>query len=58
MKVCRTDFWSRDAPLQAVAEKAKAIGQWDLFWGGRKAGDETVHCHMERLANLDQRKPG
>lgn len=53
MKVCGTDAWSWDAPLKAVAEKAKATGQWELFWEGHKAGAETVYCHMEKLANLD-----
>lgn len=54
MKVCGTDAWSWDAPLKGVAEKAKATGQWDLFWEGHKAGAETIYCHMEKLANLHQ----
>lgn len=53
MKVCGTDAWSWDAPLKAVAEKARATGQWHLFWEGHKAGAEAIYCHMEKLANLD-----
>lgn len=54
MKVCGTDAWSWDAPLKGVADKAKATGDWHLFWEGHKAGADTVYCHMEKLANLDQ----
>ena len=54
MRVCGTDAWSWDAPLMGVAQKAIATGQWELFWEGHKAGAETIYCHMEKLANLDQ----
>lgn len=54
MKVCGTDAWSWDAPLKAVADQAKATGDYSLFWEGHKAGAETVYCHMEKLGNLDQ----
>ena len=54
MRVCGTDAWSWDAPLMGVARKAAATGQWDLFWEGHKAGADTIYCHMEKLANLDQ----
>lgn len=54
MKVCGTDAWSWDAPLRGVAETVKETGDYALFWEGHKAGAETLYCHMEKLANLDQ----
>lgn len=54
MKVCGTDAWSWDAPLMAVAKKARETGEYSQFWEGHKAGAEAVYCHMEKLANLDQ----
>lgn len=54
MKVCGTDAWSWYAPLRGVAEKLTETEDYDLFWEGHKAGAETLYCHMEKLANLDQ----
>lgn len=54
MRVCGTDAWSWDAPLAAQMDKVRETGDWSLFWEGHKAGADTVYCHMEKLANLDQ----
>jgi len=54
VKVCGTDAWSWDPPLMGQAARAREIGDWSIFWEGHKAGADTVYCHMEKLANLDQ----
>lgn len=54
VRVCGTDAWSWDAPLATQVARARETGDWSLFWEGHKAGADTVYCHMEKLANLDQ----
>lgn len=54
MRVCGTDAWSWDAPLAGQMQRVRETGDWSLFWEGHKAGADTVYCHMEKLANLDQ----
>lgn len=54
VKVCGTDAWSWDAPLMMQAARARETGDWSIFWEGHKAGADSVYCHMEKLANLDQ----
>lgn len=54
MRVCGTDAWSWDAPLQIVAARATKSGDYAQFWEGHKAGAHCVYCHMEKLTNLDQ----
>lgn len=54
VKVCGTDAWSWDPPLMGQAARARETGDWSIFWEGHKAGADTVYCHMEKLANLDQ----
>nr|WP_325249083.1 cyclase family protein [Amylibacter sp.] len=54
VKVCGTDAWSWDPPLMMQAAKARETGNWSVFWEGHKAGADSVYCHMEKLANLDQ----
>ena len=57
MKVCGIDAWGWDAPLAYQKEAIARSGDKRLFWEGHKAGAETVYCHMEKLANLDQLPP-
>ncbi|GIX13438.1 MAG: cyclase [Paracoccaceae bacterium] len=54
VRVCGTDAWSWDAPLASQMARVRETGDWSLFWEGHKAGMETVYCHLEKLANLDQ----
>jgi kynurenine formamidase len=54
VRVCGTDAWSWDPPLAGQVARAREIGDWSVFWEGHKAGADTVYCHMEKLANLDQ----
>jgi len=54
VRVCGTDAWSWDAPLRGQAARARETGDWSIFWEGHKAGADTVYCHLEKLANLDQ----
>lgn len=54
MRVCGTDAWSWDPPLMSQAAQARQTGDWSVFWEGHKAGADTIFCHMEKLANLDQ----
>ena len=54
VRVCGTDAWSWDPPLMGQAARARETGDWSIFWEGHKAGADTVYCHMEKLANLDQ----
>lgn len=57
MRVCGIDAWSWDAPLGTQVARARETGDWSLFWEGHKAGADTIYCHMEKLANLDQLPP-
>lgn len=52
VRVCGTDAWSWDPPLAMQAARARATGDWSIFWEGHKAGADTVYCHIEKLANL------
>ncbi|MEN8832312.1 cyclase family protein [Pacificibacter sp.] len=54
MRVCGTDAWSWDPPLATQVDRARKTGDWSIFWEGHKAGADSVYCHMEKLANLDQ----
>lgn len=54
VRVCGTDAWSWDAPLAAQMARVRETGDWSLFWEGHKAGADTIYCHMEKLANLEQ----
>ncbi len=54
IRVCGTDAWSWDPPLMGQAEMARKTGDWSIFWEGHKAGADTVYCHIEKLANLEQ----
>lgn len=49
-----TDAWSWDAPLKLEAETFRKNGDPSVIWEGHKAGKDTIYCHMEKLANLDQ----
>lgn len=53
MRVCGTDAWSWDPPLESQMKRIGETGDWSLFWEGHKAGAETVYCHMEKLGHLE-----
>lgn len=52
VRVCGTDAWSWDPPLAMQAARARANGDWSVFWEGHKAGADCVYCHIEKLGNL------
>ncbi|MGQ7246329.1 cyclase family protein [Halomonas sp. V046] len=54
VKVAGTDAWSWDPPLATQVARVHESGNPSLFWEGHKAGADTVFCHMEKLANLNQ----
>ena len=54
VRVCGTDAWSWDPPLMTQVARARETGDWSVFWEGHKAGADTIYCHMEKMANLDQ----
>jgi kynurenine formamidase len=57
IKLTGIDAWSWEAPLAWQAREAKRTGRRDLFWEAHYVGVDKEHCHIERLANLDQLPP-
>ena len=57
VRVTGTDGWSWDAPFSHTKRRVAETGDASLIWEGHRAGREIGHCHLEKLANLDQLPP-